>query len=31
MCGDTVNFTGIELPYADYARPLQSGDIVIAE
>ncbi len=26
-----VNFTGIELPYADYARPLQSGDIVIAE
>lgn len=29
--GIPVNFTGIELPYADYARPLQSGDIVIAE
>jgi murein DD-endopeptidase MepM/ murein hydrolase activator NlpD len=29
--GIPVSFTGIELPYADYARPLQSGDIVIAE
>lgn len=29
--GVPVNFTGIELPYADYPRSLQSGDIVIAE
>lgn len=29
--GIPVNFTNIELPYADYARPLQSGDIVLAK
>ena len=29
--GIPINFTNIELPYADYPRPLQSGDIVIAK
>jgi len=29
--GVPVNFTNIELPYADYPRPLQSGDIVVAK
>jgi murein DD-endopeptidase MepM/ murein hydrolase activator NlpD len=29
--GIPVNFTNIELPYADYPRPLQSGDIVVAK
>jgi murein DD-endopeptidase MepM/ murein hydrolase activator NlpD len=29
--GIPVNFANIELPYADYARPLQSGDIVLAK
>jgi murein DD-endopeptidase MepM/ murein hydrolase activator NlpD len=29
--GIPVTFTNIELPYADYARPLQSGDIVLAK
>jgi murein DD-endopeptidase MepM/ murein hydrolase activator NlpD len=29
--GIPVNFTNIELPYADYPRPLQSGDIVRAK
>lgn len=29
--GVPVNFTNIELPYADYPRPLQSGDIVIGK
>jgi murein DD-endopeptidase MepM/ murein hydrolase activator NlpD len=29
--GVPVNFTNIELPYADYPRPLQSGDIVLAK
>jgi murein DD-endopeptidase MepM/ murein hydrolase activator NlpD len=29
--GIPVNFTNIELPYADYPRPLQSGDIVLAK
>ena len=29
--GVPINFTDIELPYADYPRPLQSGDIVIAK
>ncbi|MEQ1780491.1 MAG: M23 family metallopeptidase [Hyphomonadaceae bacterium] len=29
--GIPVNFTDIELPYADYTRALQSGDIVIAK
>lgn len=29
--GIPVNFTDIELPYADYPRPLQSGDIVLAK
>ena len=29
--GIPVKFTNIELPYADYARPLQSGDIVLAK
>ncbi len=29
--GIPINFTNIELPYADYPRPLQSGDIVMAK
>ena len=29
--GVPINFTNIELPYADYPRPLQSGDIVIGK
>lgn len=29
--GVPINFTDIELPYADYPRPLQSGDIVVAK
>lgn len=29
--GVPINFTDIELPYADYPRPLQSGDIAIAK
>ena len=29
--GVPVNFTNIELPYADYPRPLHSGDIVIGK
>lgn len=29
--GIPANFTNIELPYADYPRPLQSGDIVLAK
>jgi murein DD-endopeptidase MepM/ murein hydrolase activator NlpD len=29
--GIPVTFTNIELPYADAARPLQSGDIVLAK
>lgn len=29
--GIPINFTNIELPYADYPRPLQSGDIVLAK
>ena len=29
--GIPVKFANIELPYADYARPLQSGDIVLAK
>jgi murein DD-endopeptidase MepM/ murein hydrolase activator NlpD len=28
--GIPVNFQGLELPYADYPRVLQSGDVVIA-
>jgi murein DD-endopeptidase MepM/ murein hydrolase activator NlpD len=28
--GIPINFTGIELPWADYARPVQSGDLVDA-
>ena len=28
--GIPVSFEGISLPYADYPRPLQSGDIVVA-
>jgi murein DD-endopeptidase MepM/ murein hydrolase activator NlpD len=32
MCaGIPINFTGIEIPWADYPRPLQSGDVVIAQ
>ncbi|HKD23731.1 MAG TPA: M23 family metallopeptidase [Rhizomicrobium sp.] len=31
MCaGIPITFTDIELPYADFTRPVQSGDIVIA-
>jgi len=29
--GIPINFTNIELPYADYPRPLQSGDLVLAK
>jgi murein DD-endopeptidase MepM/ murein hydrolase activator NlpD len=29
--GIPVNFQGLELPYADYPRPPQSGDVVVAE
>ena len=29
--GIPVNFQGLELPYADYPRPLQSGDVVQAD
>lgn len=29
--GIPVNFTNIELPYADYPRPLQSGDMVLGK
>ena len=29
--GIPINFTGLRLPYADYPRPPQSGDIVIAD
>ena len=29
--GIPVDFQGIALPYADYLRPLQSGDIVVAQ
>lgn len=32
MCaGIPINFTGIEIPWADYPRPLQSGDVVVAQ
>ena len=29
--GIPINFTNIELPYADYPRPLQSGDMVLGK
>lgn len=29
--GIPINFANIELPYADYPRPLQSGDLVLAK
>lgn len=29
--GIPINFTNIELPYADYPRPLQSGDLALAK
>jgi murein DD-endopeptidase MepM/ murein hydrolase activator NlpD len=28
--GIPIQFQGVELPYADYPRPLQSGDVVVA-
>jgi len=32
MCaGIPITFSGIEIPWADYPRPLQSGDVVVAQ
>jgi murein DD-endopeptidase MepM/ murein hydrolase activator NlpD len=29
--GIPINFQGYSLPYADYPRPIQSGDIVVSD